>query len=160
MLDGMWQGEGKGCRVPVGEMMCPSLRLQTQASSVRLFSRSISLALKEHLISDRELPLEEAAAQRTQLNRTGPQFGGILPAQPEGSLLSCQTHLPARLGGEDACSAVRHELTFRDLSRTCCATLERKALPSRLTASNAIFLFEECKSSHFYPKAREPGYTF
>jgi len=140
-------------------MAGPSLGLQAQASSLQTRSPLVSLASKAPLKADHKPHTKVRFSATSSVEPYWPQIWGTPASQSEGSLLLCETRLPVRLGGENAHSAARRELPFRDMSRACCATLERKALPSRLTARNAIFLFNECKSFHFCPQSPEPGYT-
>lgn len=158
VLSHVWgvAGTGEGSW---GERAGPSLGLRAQASSLQTLSPLISLALKAPLKAGHKPHTQVRFSATSPVEQNWPQIWGSLASQPEGSLLLCQTRLPVRLGGENAHSAMRRELTFGDMSRNWCATLERKALPSRLTARNAIFLLDECKSSHFYPKSLAPGYT-
>lgn len=140
-------------------MECPSPGLQTQASSTQTLWPVISWAVKSHVRVGNKPNTKVRFSTISSVEQNWPPIWGIIASQSEDSLLLCQTRLPDRLGGGNAHSATRRELTLGDMSRACCATLERKALPSRLTARNAIFLFDECKSFHFYPKSLEPGYT-
>lgn len=149
-------GRGEGS---CGETAGPSSGLQAQANSLQTLSSLVFSASEAPLQADHGTHSKVRFGTTSSVEQNWPQIWGVLASQLEGSLLLCQTHPPVRLAGEKTHSAMRRELTFGDTSRACWATSERKALPSRTTARNAIFLFDECRSFHFCLQSLEPGYT-
>lgn len=118
----------------------------------------VILAFQKHLKADTKLtPMAHQSAQPTHCKETASKFRGFLNFSIDCLHVKqfCLTD-----SGEKCLLSNEAEADIEGPEQSLlCAMLGRKALPCRLTARNAIFLFDEYKSFHFCPTALETSCT-